>query len=322
MRHAFVVALATSSLLLAAPVMAQTWPSERPITIVIPYPPGGGSDATVRPITDKLKAALGQTIVVENRGGASGMTGSEYVARAKPDGYTILLGTVASHALNLFLFKKVPYDPVKDFAQIAPGVNTIVSLAVHSSVPANNVAEFIAYAKANPGKLSFGSSGNGSPHHIGGELLNSLAGIDMVHVPYRGGGPATADLVGGQIPAAFLSIASVQGYLASGRAKVLGVLETKRYRAMPNIPRIGETVPGAELDTWNAFFAPAGTPPDIIAKLNAVIVTALQSDDLKEQFDAAGIAPIGGSPDDLRRMQEDVIARMGPLSKKIGLVAE
>ena len=259
LRTALCHAIGLATLLAAAAAGAQTWP-DKPLRLVVPYAPGAGADQLARAVGEQLGPGLGQTVVVDNRAGAGGTLGADAVAKAPPDGYTIVLGTDATHATNIYLSKKFPYDPVKSFTPIAPAAVNHIVLVVHPSLPVKNVAELIAYAKANPKKLSFGSSGNGSAHHLAGELLNEKAGIDMVHVPYKGGGPAMTDLLGNSIPVLFASYATAKPHIDSGKVRALAVVEDKR---LGQLPTIGETVPGYAISSWFAFFGPVNLPPAV-----------------------------------------------------------
>src|SRR5262245_54765060 len=239
--RAAVTALAIAALAAAQFAAAQVYPT-RTLRLVVPYPPGGSTDLLARTVSQKMSENVGQQVIVDNRGGAGGMLGSELVARAAPDGYTFLLGTGATHGITLLLSKAAPpYDPVKDFTPITAAVEVPIALAVHPSVPANSAAELVEYARKNPGKLSFGSSGTGSPHHLAGELLKQVTGVDIVHVPYKGAGPAMQDLVGGQIPMVFTTLSTAIPQMRSGKIKVLAVVEAKRAQSAPEIPTVGES---------------------------------------------------------------------------------
>ena len=301
---------------------AQAWPS-KPIRLVVPYPPGGSTDLLARSIGAKVGEALGQQIIVDNRAGAGGMLGSDLVARSAPDGYTILLGTGATHGLTLLLSKTVPYDPVKDFTAITAAAEVPIILCVHPSVPASTAKEFVDYAKKNPGKLSFGSSGTGSPHHLSGELLKQVAGIDMIHVPYKGAAPAVQDLIGGQVPAVFTTLSTALPHIRGGRIRPIGFVETKRQASVPEIPTIGESVPGYAMPvSWLGFFAPAGLPADILKRYNAEIVKAVRSPDVKEKLEAAGMPVVGTSSEEFAKMVRDDIETFRRIVNAAGIKPE
>jgi tripartite-type tricarboxylate transporter receptor subunit TctC len=299
---------------LAAPAPAQDYPT-RPITIVSAQASGGASDTIIRAIQERLQAALGQPIVLENRPGASGNVGAAAVARSAPDGYTLMVGTDAMMTSNVHLFKSMPFDPLKDFAPITNAGANIIVLAVHADVPAKSMAELVTYARANPGKVQFGSSGIASPHHLAGELLKLKTGIEIVHVPYRGGALSANDLAGGHIPIAFLSYSAVAPLIPTGKVRLLAVVEKTRYAAIPEVPTVAETVPGFEMSSWLGFFAPAGTPAPIVTRLNSEIVKALKADAVKERLAALGLSVIAGTPDDLTETVRSGIAVRGELIK-------
>ena len=254
------------------------------MTIVTPQSPGASSDLLARTVGDRLNLAWGQPVIIDNRPGAGGNVGAAFAARAPADGYTLMVGTDAMLTSNVYLFKNMPFDPVKDFAPITNGGANIICLAVSTQLPVSSVPELIAYARANPGKLQYGSPGIASPHHLSGELLAQKTGIQIVHVPYRGGGPAANDLLGGHISMAFLSLSSAVPLLTSGKIRILAVVEKTRYAAMPDIPTIGETVPGFEMSSWLGFFAPAATPAPLVARLNEAIIKVLTTDAVKEKL--------------------------------------
>ena len=301
--------------------VAQSYPS-RPITIVIGYTPGAVSDLAARTIGEGLHQAWGQPVIVDNRPGSGGNIGAGFVSRAAPDGYTIMIGTDAQMASNVHLYKHVGFDPVKDFAPVAyAGVN-IICLAVNAQLPINSVADLIAYAKQNPGKLSYGTSGVGSPHHLAGELLRQKTGIDIQHVPYRGGGAAVNDLLGGHIGMAFLSLSAAVPHLNTGKIRIVAVVEKTRYAAMPDIPTVGETVPGFEMASWLGIFAPAGTPADVIAKLNDGIAKVLTVDGVKQKLANLGLVVVAGKPDELANVVKDGLKVRGELVKAAGIQPE
>jgi len=309
--------------ILFAPLAAfPQWPS-KPIRLVVPYAPGGSTDLLARSIGQKLGEALGQQVLVDNRAGANGTLGSDLVARAAPDGYTILLGTGATHGLTSLLSKNVPYDPLKDFTPITAAAEVPIVLCVNPSVPATNAKELIEWAKKNPGKLSYGSSGTGSPHHLSGELFKQLAGIDMVHVPYKGAGPAVQDLVGNQIPALFTTLSTALPHIRAGRIRALGLVEAKRQQSAPEIPTIGESIPGYAMPaSWLGFFAPAGLPEAILKRYNGEIVKAVQSPDVRAKLEAAGMPIVGTTSEEFARMVKDDFETFRRIVNAAGLKPE
>ena len=311
--------VALAAQIAAAP--AQDYPS-RPVTIVVGYTPGATSDLLARTMAERLNTAWAQSVIVDNRSGVGGNIAAAYVARAPADGYTLMVGTDAIMTSNVFLYKNTPFDPVKDFAPITNAGANIICLAVHVDLPVNSVADLIAYAKANPGKLQYGSSGIGSPHHLAGELLRQKTGIDIVHVPYRGGGATINDLLGGHIKVAFLSLSTAVPHLGSGKIRIVAVVEKNRYAAMPDIPSIGETVPGFEMSSWLGFFAPAGTPAPLIARLNEAMVKVLTTDAVKEKLAALGLAVAPSTPTELAAIISQGLAVRGELVKAANIQAE
>jgi tripartite-type tricarboxylate transporter receptor subunit TctC len=312
-------AVALAAAITTAPAMAQDYPS-RPVTIVVGYTPGATSDLLARTMAERLNAAWGQSVIVDNRSGVGGNIAAGYVARAPADGYTLMVGTDAIMTSNVFLYKNTPFDPVKDFAPITNAGANIICLAVHVDLPVNSVVQLIAYAKANPGKLQYGSSGIGSPHHLAGELLRQKTGIDIVHVPYRGGGATINDLLGGHIKVAFLSLSSAVPHLSSGKIRIVAVVEKSRYAAMPDVPTIGETVPGFEMSSWLGFFAPAGTP--LITRLNEAMVRVLTTDAVKEKLAALGLAVAPSTPAELAATVREGLAVRGELVRAANIQAE
>ena len=271
----------------AAGVLAQAYPA-KPIRFVVPWAPGGSTDVLARIIAQKLNESWGQPMLVENRPGASGNLGSDVVAKAAPDGYTILVGSMSTHAMNGALYAKMPFKPVDDFAPVAILAYVTNVLVAHPSVKANTVAELIAFARANPAKLNYASAGSGSTNHLSAALFEKMAGISMTHVPYKGGAPAVVDLVGGQVDVFFTGSTNVLGHVKSGKLKLLGVTETNRAKVLPDLPTVGETLPGYEMAVWYGMFAPAGTPGDVVAKLNAEVNRIMQLADV-----TARLAPLG-----------------------------
>jgi len=261
---------------------AQNYPT-KPIRMIVPYPPAGGTDVVARILADPLSATLGQPIVIDNRGGAAGNLGTDLAAKAPPDGYTILF-TLSSHTINPKLYDNLPFDVERDFAPISLAALSPQILVANPSVPANNVRELIALAKAQPGKLNFASVGTGSPGHIAGELFKLKTGVDMVHVPYKGGGPAVTDTLGGQVQLLFVTLPAAMQYVKAGKLKALAVTSDKRSEAAPEIPTIAETVPDCIVNSWYGALAPAKTPPAIIAKLQAAFAKVLAMPEVKAKL--------------------------------------
>jgi tripartite-type tricarboxylate transporter receptor subunit TctC len=283
--------------LAAATVSAQTWPTKS-IRFISPFAPGGGADITARAIAAKLSSALGQQVLVDNRGGAGGMVGVEMAAKSPHDGYTIVIGTIGNIAINPSLYAKMPYDPIKDLAPISRAANALNVLVVHPSLPAKDVKSFIALAKARPGQLNYGSSGPGAADHLAGELFNTMAGVKMVHIPYKGGAPAMLDLVGGQVQLVFSTVSTAIGSIQAGKIRALGMTGNQRFERMPDIPTISEAgLKGFEVNNWYGLFAPAGTPKDIITRLNTEAVKALAMPDVKTHLLDAGIIAVSSTPE-------------------------
>jgi tripartite-type tricarboxylate transporter receptor subunit TctC len=269
-------------MLLASAAAAQSYPT-KPIRFIVPYPPAGGTDIVARVISEPLGSTLGQPIVIENHGGAAGNIGTDIAAKAVPDGYTILF-TLSSHTINPKLYEKLPFDVEKDFVPVSLAALVPQILVAHLSVPANNVRELVALARSQPGKLNYASVGTGSPAHIAGELLKLKTGIDMVHVPYKGGGPAIADTLGGQVQLAFVSLPAALQYVRAGRLKALAVTSDKRSIAAPEIPTIVESGIDCVVNSWYGALAPARTPPAIVAKLQAAFVKVLAMPEVKDKL--------------------------------------
>ena len=270
-------------------VSAQTFP-DHPITLVVPNPPGGLVDTSARLLSEPLTRVIGQTVVVDNKPGASGNIAYQYVANAKPDGYTLLISYSGYHVGNPALMDKLPWDPIKDFSPIALLTVSTNVIAVHPSVPVNNLKEFIAYAKANPGKLNYASQGNGSVSHIGTEMFKQTTGVDMVHVPYKGSGPAIQDVLAGQVQVFISTPPSLMQHIQSGKLKGLAVTGKNRHPGMPNVPTTAEAgLPSFQLESWVGLFAPAKTPAPIVAKLTESVKKSLALPEVKERADAAGV---------------------------------
>ncbi|MEI6611553.1 tripartite tricarboxylate transporter substrate binding protein [Polynucleobacter sp.] len=269
--------------------VAQAFP-DRPITLVVPNPPGGLVDTSARLLSEPLARVIGQPIIVDNKPGASGNTAYQYVAKAKPDGYTLLISYSGYHVGNPALFDKLPWDPIKDFSPVALLTVSTNVIAVHPSVPVNNLKEFIAYAKANPGKLNYASQGNGSVSHIGTEIFKQTTGVEMVHVPYKGSGPAIQDVLAGQVQVFISTPPSLMQHVQSGKLKGLAVTGKNRHPGMPNVPTTAEAgLPSFQLESWVALYAPAGTPAPVITKLSDSVKQSLVLPEVKERSDAAGV---------------------------------
>ena len=282
-------------MLASAGASAQGYPT-KPIRLVVPYPAGGPLDIMARAIGQKLTEAWKQPVVVDNRAGAGGNIGADFVAKSAPDGYTLLMGAVATHAINPSLYSKIPYDPVKDFAPVALVAQVPNILVVNPAVPAKTVRELIALARAQPGTLNFGSGSTGSTGHLAGELFNTMAGVKMVHIPYKGAAPATADLLGGQVQLMFDNLASALPNVKAGKLRALAVTTLARSPAIPELPTIAESgLPGFDLTTWFGLLVPAGTPPEIVARLNAEIVRALDAKDMRERLEKMGAEPLSNN---------------------------
>jgi tripartite-type tricarboxylate transporter receptor subunit TctC len=313
--------LASLPLMAARDARAQGYP-DRPLRLVVPYAPGAAADQLARVLAKPLAQALGQPVVIDNRAGAGGTLAADMVAKAPADGYTLLLGTDATQATNLHLARKFPYDPLRQFTPLALAAINPIVLVVHPSLPARNVAELVRYAKAHPRALSYGSSGIGTPHHLAGELLNERAGIAMVHVPYKGGAPAMTDLLGGNINVLFASLATALPYIQSGQVRVLAVTQAQRHGGLPQVPTIGETLPGYALAGWLGLFAPAGLPGTIQARLQAEINTALADESVRSALEQAGLVPSGGTPQALDALVREELATRGRLVKAAGIEPE
>jgi tripartite-type tricarboxylate transporter receptor subunit TctC len=275
---------------------AQSGYPSRSIRFIVPYPPGGPTDLMARSMSGRLSEALGQMVVVDNRAGAGGNVGAEIAAKSPPDGYTLLMGAISTHAINASLYTKLAFDPVKDFAPVTQASIIPLVINAHPSLPVANVKELIALAKKNPGQLSYGSSGNGGGTHLAGELFKMMTGTNLQHVPYKGLNPATIDVIGGNIPLVFNDLTTaIQPYKA-GRIKILGVSTVKRVPQIPEVATIDETVPGYEAYTWFGVLVPAGTPQPIVDRLSRESMKILQSEEIKKRFAEVGAEPVGNSP--------------------------
>jgi len=313
-----------STLVVAAALVA---PGEAPaqgcptksIRLVAPSTPGDAPDVIARLVAERLSAALGQQVVVENRPGAGGVVGSEIVAKSAPDGYTLIMGNAGSHGINAAVYSKLPYDILKDFApvsQIAVAPNIFV---VNPGLPVTTIPEFIAYAKARPGQLSYASGGNGSSSHMSMELLKSMAGIDVVHVPYKGSTPALTDVISGQDAVMSVNMPPAVPHVKSGRLRALAVTTRSRTPSMPDLPTVAESLPGYETVAWFGVLAPAGTPKDVVNRLSMEIAKIARSPDMRERLEGMGAEPVGGTPEEFGAVMARDIAKWTALAKSVGI---
>jgi tripartite-type tricarboxylate transporter receptor subunit TctC len=296
-----------------APAQAQAYPA-KPIRFVVPYPAGGPLDTVARLLGYKVSESLHQPVIVDNKPGAGGNIGADAVAKSPPDGYTILMGAVATHAINPTLYASIPYDPIRDFIPVTQVASTPNVLVVNPSIPASSVREFIAYAKAHPGELNFGSGSTGSAGHLAGELFKSMAAIEMTHIPYKGAAPAMQDLIGGRIQLMFDNLASSLGQVRAGKVKAIAVTTARRTALAPELPTIAESgLPGFDISTWFGIFVPAGTPREVVEKLHGEFTRALADREVREKMLILGAEPVGGRPEEFAayiRAEADKYARV------------
>src|ERR1035437_8206585 len=309
--------------LLLAPCLAvaQSYPA-KPVRMIVPFPPGGGTDVIARVTAQHLSRYWGQPVVVDNKPGASGIIGSDIVAKSVADGYTLLLQST-QHSINLNLYKQLPYDTLRDFVPVAYIAAAPFLMLVHPAVPASNVQELIAYIKTQPGGINYASSGIAGGAHLAGAMLATAAGVQFTHIPYKGGGPALADVIGGQVPLVFDPIPSSIGHVRGGRLKVIAITSAQRSALMPEVPTVAESgVPGFAVSSFFALYAPAATPKDIINKINADVNRILELPDVKEQFAALGAEPIAMTPDQFALQLRTEIAKFAKAIKDSGAKAE
>ncbi|MFO1314891.1 MAG: tripartite tricarboxylate transporter substrate binding protein [Burkholderiales bacterium] len=307
----------------AGPALAQAaWPT-KPVVYVVPFAPGGNTDAFARLLNQKLGAALGQPVVIENKPGAGGNVGSDLVAKAAPDGYTILGGTISSHAINVSVYPSMPYDPVKSFESvILLGSNPLV-FAVSATTPYKTLKEVLDAARAKPGQLAFASPGNGTSPHLAGELLKTLTNVDITHIPYKGSGPALTDVIGGQVPIIIDTTIVLGPQIKAGKLRPLAVAYPKRLATLPDVPTAAEAgVPGWDVVSWQAVFAPAGTPKPIVARLNTEIARIMKMPDVQARLADMGVEVAGGPPEQLAEFQKAEIAKWAKVVKAAGVKAE
>ena len=317
-----VVMTLAATLLLHGEGRSQTYPT-KPVRLIVPFPAGGGTDIFARLVGRKMGDNMGQTFVVDNRAGASGIIGCEVVARSAPDGYTLLMGTTGTHTTNPAVFSKLPYDPLKDFTPISLVAESPFVLLVHPSLPVRNIKDLIAFARARPGQLTYASSGTGSSSHLGFELFNLMAGIKGVHVPYKGLPPAMLDTISGYVMMTWNSITASAPYIRNKQVRALGIGSTKRSALMPEIPTISESgLTGFELGSWYGLFAPAGTSPEIVRRIRSEVVKAINDPALKEQFAALSAEPIGSTPEAFTAVLRRDLAKWSKVARQANVKAD
>lgn len=323
-RQSLLQAIGTAVLVLmtgAAFAQASAYP-DKPIRLVVPYPPGGGTDVIARIVQDRLRAALGQSIVIDNRGGAGGSIGTEVVARSAPDGYTVLF-TLSSHTINPAIFPKLSFDTARDFEPVGIVCSLPQILVANPQFPANTVQQLIAMAKEKPGSLSFASVGNGSPGHLAGEMMKIRTGTQLTHIPYRGGGPAVIDVISGQVPLLWVSIPAAAQFVKQKQLKALAVSTLKRSAAFPDVPTMQEAgISDFEVDSWYAMFVPAKTPRAVIDRLNAALNSVLQEPEIREKLLAQGSEAVGGPPEQLSAVVNAELPKWAKLVKDAGIKAD
>jgi len=321
MNNRWILALAGAALACVSTIASAqggAFPS-KPIRWIIPFPPGGGTDFYARAVQPKLAEILGQPVVIENRAGAGGMIGAEMVVKSPPDGHTILLGNIAALAMNVGVYAKMPYDPARDLTPIVRTVAVDYVMVVHPSVPARTVQEFVAHAKANPGRLAYGSAGSGSVPHLSAELLKSRAGIDVVHVPFKGGGPMVTDLLGGQIHMVLGDQANLMPHVKAGKLRALAVGTLTRSANYPDLPSVAESgFPGFESRAWQGIAGPAGMPPDVVSKLHSAFITAMAMPDVNKRLVEGGLEPYTSTPEEFGAFIRAETAKWTKVARDVG----
>jgi tripartite-type tricarboxylate transporter receptor subunit TctC len=311
-----------AALCAAAPALAQSdWPA-KPIRFIVPYPPGGGTDVIARIVQPEIAKGLGQQVVIENRGGAGGAVGTELAAKAAPDGYTFLF-TLSSHTINPLLYK-LNYDVERDFVPVSMLVSVPQLIAANPAAPAKSIQEMIALAKSQPGKYSFASVGNGTPSHIAGELLKLKTGVDIVHIPYKGGGPAVTDTIGGQVPFLFVTAPAAMSHVRAGKLTPLAVTTLKRSPAAPDVPTVAEAlgIPDYEVDSWYAMFAPANTPPAIVARMQKEVARVVHVPEVKQKLLEQAADSVGSTPEALDRVVRAELKKWADVIRAAGIKLE
>ena len=322
LRWNYLAAVLTAMLLAAAQsAAAQAYPN-KPVRMIVPYPPGGSVDFTGRELAAKLSELWGQQVVLDNRGGAGSTLGHSLGAKAIPDGYTLLLGTSAGLVVSPALGTKLNYDSLKDYAPIGLAVYAPFALTLHAAVPANTTQEFIDLAKANPGKINFSSPGTGTPNHLGGELLKALAHINIVHVPYKGGGPALVDLISGQVQMTFSGVPQILPHVKAGRVKIIAIGHPTRIKSLPDTPPVADVLPGFNNTSWYGLLAPAGTPPALVNQINAAMNKVLAQPEFGQRLLLQGVEPVTSTPQGMHDMIRNELARWRKVIKEAGITVE
>jgi tripartite-type tricarboxylate transporter receptor subunit TctC len=304
-----------------APLSHAAWP-DRPVHIIVPWAPGGSTDILARAVADKLTQALGQPVIVDNKPGASGNIGSEMVAKAKPDGYTLLFGSMSTHAINPAMDSKMRFRGVEDFTPISMLAFVTNTMVVHPSLPVSNVKEFIDYCKAHPGQVAYASAGPGSTNHLSAALMEKMAGMKMLHVPYKGGAPAVLDTVGGQTQVLFTAGTQSLPHVKAGKLKLLAVTESHRSALLPDTPTVAETIPGYEMAVWYGAFGPPDLPPELTKRLNAEINRIMMLPDVKQRMEAIGVEPVNETPEQFSKVLHADAEKWGKLVKELGIKSE
>jgi tripartite-type tricarboxylate transporter receptor subunit TctC len=316
--NGFQYAFALVAALLSWPALAQDKYPSKPVTVIVPQAPGGANDTVARILMQKMAENTGAQFVIENRTGAGGNIGTAAAARAPKDGYTILLTVNSAHVINPAIYRNPGFDPVKDFDAVTPVATVAYLLVANPSFPANNVKELIDLAKAKPGSLTYASAGNGTLNHLLGEMLKTQAGIDLLHIPYKGAAAAATDVVGGRIPVSVQSMPSVVGFIGSGKLKILGVMNEKRVKALPDVPAISETLPGFGATPWYGILVPTGTPKPVIARLHAETVKALGAKEVQEKMAANGAEPTSATPEEFSTQIKAELPKWAKIVKDSG----
>jgi len=321
MHRLLYLAVTTALACTASGLLAQPFPN-KPVRIIVAFPPGGATDIVARTMAPKLSEAFGQQVIVDNRAGASGLVGTELAAKAVPDGHTIFMGTLGNLSVNPLLFSKAPFDIARDFAPLTEAVAVTFMMYVHPSFPVKSVKDLIALAKSRPGKINYASSGSGGAPHLAAELFKSMAGVNMVHVPYKGSGPSFVDVLGGQVPLTCDSLTQGLPYVKSGRLRAIATLGPSRSQVLPDVPTVGETLKGYEVVNWFGIVAPAATPHDVIVRLYSELVKVLRMPDIKERLSAQGSDPVGSSPEEFGAFMKSETAKWARVIKEANIRAD